>query len=206
MNLKNNPVVNSLILINVFCFLLFSYFPELVGTFALQPLGVKFHFYQLVTYMFIHGGILHLLFNMLTLFFFGNEVEDRLGINKFIVFYAVAGLGSGIFHLIFYQLLGTPAPAIGASGAIWGVLMAYLIFWPTRKIRLFFIAPVSAWILISFVLLLEILSIGKLSGTSHLGHVGGAFFGAAWILLLKYFESRQNLAKTIRKNEFHITI
>lgn len=140
---------------------------------------------------FLHGGFLHIAGNMLFLWIFGNNVEDYLGKVKFVIFYLVAGIAAGFAHVLI-SLEGDPAllPAVGASGAIAGVMGAYLVLFPRARINtlvpLFFIwtfVRLSAWIVLGLWFVLQFFT-GSGSGIAWMAHVGGFVFGAIVIFAL----------------------
>ncbi len=139
--------------------------------------------------LFMHGSWLHLLGNMLFLWIFGNNIEDRLGRIKFVFFYLLCGVGASLVHVLFNA--NSLVPVIGASGAISGVMGAYLALFPTARIRtlvfIFILAttmdiPASVFLVIWFVF--QFLSAGGGSGIAWLAHVGGFILG---FLLIKFF-------------------
>jgi len=147
----------------------------------------------LVTSMFLHGSIWHLLFNMLYLWIFGNNVEDFLGPVRFILFYLLSGLGASLTHIIFN--FNSQYPMIGASGAIAGVLGAYLILYPRARVLtlifLFFfirIIPIPAAVILGLWFLLQVLNIGGSGGVAWFAHIGGFLVG---ILLIKIFTKKR---------------
>lgn len=152
------------------------------------PLGITWS--TLITSMFLHGGLLHIGSNMLYLFVFGDNVEDRFGHLRFVLFYFLCGIVAGLTHIFFN--LGSPIPSVGASGAIAGVLAAYLRMFPSAQVRtLLFIGPfitmprISAGLLILFwfgtQFLSGILSLGatseQTSGVAVWAHIGGFIAG-----------------------------
>ena len=155
---------------------------------------------SLITAMFLHGSIPHAAFNMLYLWIFGNNVEDMMGHGRFIAFYLVCGLIAS-----FTQVAASPAsevPMIGASGAISGILGAYLVLFPTARVLtliflVFFIrvVPLPAVILLGFWFLLQVLDIGPLSsgGVAVLAHIGGFVSGALLIAVFRRRRDRQSL-------------
>ena len=145
----------------------------------------------LITAMFLHGGLLHLLGNMLYLWIFGNNIEDYLGSVKFFVFYFLAGLGASFAHILFNP--NSQTPMIGASGAIAGVLGAYLILYPRANVMtlvfLFFfirIVPIPAAIVLGFWFLLQMMNIGMGGNVAWFAHIGGFLIG---ILLIRIYKS-----------------
>ena len=160
------------------------------------PLGV--YYTTLLTSMFLHGGFLHIASNMLYLWIFGDNVEDRLGHLRFLVFYLLCGFGATAAHLFFNW--GSPIPSIGASGAIAGVLAGYLLLFPSASIRtLLFLGPfitmtrVPAIILIGFWFVTQLFSgvasiadgAEQTSGIAFWAHVGGFVVGLPLVLLLR---------------------
>ncbi len=139
----------------------------------------SFYPWQLITYQFLHGGFAHIFFNMLMLWMFGMEIENIMGSRKFLVFYLLAGIGGGLLQLS----LGTGAGAIiGASGAVFGVMVAFAMFFPDRMIYIYFLFPVKAKYLIVFLMVIEFLSVGNGSFVAHLAHLGGAIVGFLFVM------------------------
>jgi len=135
-----------------------------------------------VTYMFVHVGFGHLFTNMLVLFFFGPPLENHWGSRFFLKFYLACGLGGAAFHLLLGSLIG-PVPMIGASGAIFGLLLAFAMNWPDAKIYLYFLFPVPAkWfvgILGAFTLFATVQGGG--GGVAHWAHLGGLVTGFLYL-------------------------
>jgi len=145
-------------------------------------------FIPLFTSMFLHGGLLHILGNMWFLWIFGGQVEDRLGHFTYLVFYLICGLGSGIAQLAFSW--GSKLPGIGASGAIAGVLGAYIVFFPSSRILtlvplfiIWFTAQIPAlvfiglWFAIQFLSGIGSLGAASMGGVAWWAHVGGFLLG-----------------------------
>ena len=150
-------------------------------------------FLSLVTAMFLHGGLFHLLGNMLYLWIFGNNVEDFLGSFRFAVFYILSGLGASLAHIIFNP--NSQVPMIGASGAIAGVLGAYFILYPGARVStllfLFIIirvVSIPAAYVLGFWFLMQVLNVGLGGGVTWFAHIGGFLIG---ILLIKVFSGRK---------------
>jgi len=200
------PVIKNLLIINGVVFFIqllmdnftFGGYPAwylLNKWFALNPIsgvnaaGEPFNFqvWQLITYQFMHGGFTHILFNMFALWMFGSSIEDVFGSKKFLIFYLLAGVSAGLLHLFVSPLLGgAPAVTIGASGSIYGVLIAYALFFPDNLIFLYFLIPVKAKYLIGFLVVIEFLAVDSASsGVAHLAHLGGALFGFLYIMFDK---------------------
>lgn len=151
--------------------------------FGLVPYDVTHHLFlwQLGTYLFLHGGFFHILFNMLALWMFGSELEWLWGTRRFVRFYFITGVGAAICSTI--VAANSTIPIIGASGAIYGILAAYGILFPDRILLLYFVIPIKAKY---FVLILGALAFwSSLSatggGVAHMAHLGGMLFG--WLYL-----------------------
>jgi len=191
------PVIKNLLIINSVVFVLqlimqgvtFQGVPGayiLDHWFALNPIGYNFQIWQLITYQFMHGGFTHILFNMFALWMFGIEIENMWGSNKFLIFYLMCGVAAGIAQLIFPPLFNEPlAPTIGASGAIFGVLIAFAMVFPNRYIFLYFFIPVKAKYLIIGYILLELYAVPQGGSVAHLAHLGGALAGFIYIIVDK---------------------
>ncbi len=148
---------------------------------------------SLFTSMFLHGSLFHLLGNMLYLWIFGNNIEDYLGSVRFILFYFMSGLGASAVHIIFN--FNSPTPVIGASGAIAGILGAYLILFPHARVITFVflifiirIVPIPAAFVLGIWFLGQLLNVGLGGGVAWLAHIGGFLLG---ILLIKQFNPKQ---------------
>jgi len=151
---------------------------------SLWPLGENFWPWQLFTYMFLHGGFLHLLFNMLALWMFGMELENSWGSKKFLVYYLLCGLGAGIANLIVAPLIGLSAPTVGASGAVFGILIAFGMLFPQRPIYIYFLLPIPAKYFTAGYIGLELFYgvAGTADGVAHFVHLGGAAVGFVYML------------------------
>jgi membrane associated rhomboid family serine protease len=178
-----SPALKAIIGANVAVFVLQLLSPSLVDTFGLVPFLVtrRFWVWQLVTYMFLHGGLFHILFNMLALWMFGTDLERRWGTRFFVRFYFVTGIGAGVLTVLFSllpfdvcrQLYG--ASIIGASGAIYGLLLAYALYFPERQIYMYFVFPIPVRI---FVLIMGAVALyasvtGAEGGVANATHLGG---------------------------------
>ncbi|MCF8260769.1 MAG: rhomboid family intramembrane serine protease [Melioribacteraceae bacterium] len=147
-------------------------------------LEAAFFPWQIITYQFLHGDFSHIFFNMFMLWMFGMELENTWGSKKFLVFYLVCGIGGALLQLI---LSGNQVPTIGASGSVFGVMVAFAMFFPNRYIFLYFLVPVKAKYLIAFLVLIEFMSVGNMSIVAHLVHLGGALTGLSLVLLDKKY-------------------
>lgn len=195
------PGVKKLIIINSTIFLLqqISGLVANPGTleiiFGLSHEGFinGFMLWQPVTYMFLHGGWMHIIFNLLGLWMFAGEIEIFLGEKKFISFYILSGLGAGIFislmNYYVYLRFGFSGVTIGASGALYAILIAYTMLWPDREVLLYFLFPIKIKYLLLIYGIFEFFSTlstaaGKAGNISHIGHIGGL---AAGFLLMKLY-------------------
>lgn len=154
--------------------------------FALNPVfgdHANFYVWQLLTYQFMHANFTHILFNMFMLWMFGMEIENIMGSKKFLIFYLSCGIGAGLFQLFLSQLFeGGMGPTIGASGAVFGVMIAFAMYFPDRYVFIYFLIPVKAKYLIAFLVILEFMSVGEQSIVAHLAHIGGAITALFFIL------------------------
>ena len=157
--------------------------PWLVETFGFAPDLLASHPWSVLTYAFLHGSFLHLLFNMLGLFMFGPPVEGRLGGTRFVRLYLVAALGGAALSLAFAALSG-PGIIIGASAAVFGVMLAFVLEWPNAPVLVFPLPmPIRAKWLVMFIAAMSLLAglTGAERGVAHLAHLGG--FAAALLYL-----------------------
>jgi len=158
-------------------FPLFGLVPKLVWS--------ELMLWQPLTYMFLHGGVWHVLINMFVLWMFGSELERLWGKNRFIKFYFFTGIGAGLVTMIFSY--NSMIPIVGASGAVYGILLAYGFIYPNRKVYLYGIIPIkSIWFVIAVGLLAFISSINNSSNISHLTHLSGMV--VAYLILKNPFE------------------
>jgi membrane associated rhomboid family serine protease len=183
------PWVRRLIIANVIVFFL-EQTAGIGGSLAFVPAYVFRQPWTVVTYMFVHAGITHILFNMIALYFFGPRVEERLGSNRFITLYFVSGIAGAIVSMIFAPM----APIIGASGAVFGVMLAFARFWPRAQIYIFGILPIEAWLAVAGMALLALWSglNGSRTGVADFAHLGG--FVGGWLYLI-WLDRRQGARK-----------
>jgi membrane associated rhomboid family serine protease len=153
------------------------------GVLALWPVySGHFQPWQLVSYSFLHGGFNHLFFNMFALWMFGLPVERMWGSQRFTLYYFTCVLGAGAIQLLVQHLSGDIYPTIGASGAVFGLLLAYGVMWPNnRLILIFFPVPIKAkWFVLIYGAVELIFGVtGAMPSVAHYAHLGGLFFGAA---------------------------
>ncbi len=157
--------------------------------FALNPIGsIAYTFYpwQLVTYLFMHADFWHIFLNMFALWMFGMELENIWGSQKFMAYYFMCGIGAGLANLLIAPLFTSiNLPTIGASGAIYGVLIAFAMLFPDRPIYLYFLFPIKAKYFVAIYVVIEIISVGGNSNVAHVAHLGGGLVGFIYLLLTK---------------------
>jgi membrane associated rhomboid family serine protease len=173
------PVVRTLLTATVGAFFLQITVPELAGALVFVPQLVLARPWSVVTYMFLHGGLGHIAFNMLALFFFGPRVEERLGSRSFTILYFLSGISGALLSFLF----SPGAPIIGASAGVFGVMMAFAYFWPHAPIHIWGIIPVPARMLVIITTVLALWSGfgGARSGIAHFAHLGG--YAGAYLYL-----------------------
>lgn len=176
------PVVRLLLAANFAAFMLQAAFPlvDYFGVFV--PRLVLVRPWTLVTYMFLHGGFTHILFNMLSLFFFGPRVEDRMGSKRFAVMYFLAGITGALLSM----LVQPGAALVGASAGVFGVMLCFAHYWPDYIINIWGVIPVKARLL---VILTTVIAIGSgigggggnIAHFAHLGGYAGAYLYLRWL-------------------------
>ena len=189
------PVTRTLLLVNVGVFILQLLTGDLLlRPFALWPLSSAqypaapgFELWQLLTYGFLHGGLDHLFFNMLALYMFGTEVERLLGSQRYLTYYLVCVAGAAVAQVaVMSSLNQPPVPTVGASGGVFGLLLAFGLAYPQRRIMLLFPPiPMPAWLFVTLYGLLELyLGVtGSSAGVAHFAHLGGMAAGYALLVL-----------------------
>lgn len=193
MNILHKPFrytfINStliIVLINIAVFFLTSIFSGLDSYLGLSVAGcLYYHFWwQPVTYMFTHAGISHILFNMLTLYIFGISVERAIGSKEFLLLYFFCGIFDGLISLLLYYLTGQGVLLVGASGAIYSILLVYAVLFPRSIISIWGIIPVPAPILVVIFAVIELGSqfTGLSMNVAHLTHLTG--FALGWLYLV----------------------
>lgn len=222
------PVIKYLLISNVLVFLLQHFFLNSLRfgdtnlgigffrLFALQPvfqeadvrsvLSGPFLPWQLISYMFIHGDFTHLFFNMFALWMFGMELENLWGAKKFLIYYTICGLGAAVANLLIAPFFSTVGPTVGASGSVYGILVAFGYLFPNRHIYIYFLIPIKAKYLVILYMALEIFAVASQSetGIAHIAHLGGAVVGIIYLLIT----SRKRLSlfdniKTGTTNNFY---
>ena len=174
------PWVKRLLIANFAMFILTLAVPALVDYLGFAPDDVFYRPWTIVTYMFVHGGFMHVFFNMLALFFFGPPLEERWGAKEFIKFYLICGLGGAALSFLF----AFHSMVIGASAAVYGVMLAFAMMWPNIPIYIYAIFPVKAkWLVLALVGLsfFSAMRPGVGDQTAHFAHLGGFLFGFLYI-------------------------
>lgn len=202
------PVTRALLIANVVLFLLElvpALHPLLITWGALWPIGpahafpdgaggvvmVGFHFWQIITYAFLHGGWTHIGFNMFALWMFGGPIEHLMGAKHYTIYYFVCAVTAAIAHLLVaHFFVHGFYPTIGASGAIFGLLVAFGLMYPRVKMFLIFLPiPMPAWVFVIGYIALELFFgvSGYATGVAHFAHLGGAVGG---FVLLQYWRGK----------------
>lgn len=181
------------------------------------PMASNFKVWQPITYMFLHGSFTHILFNMLALWMFGTPLENAWGSKRFLIFYIITGVGASILHLLtqyfleFQTILNNPLipdqlkdmvlnnmVTIGASGAVYGLLLGFAMLFPNQLIYLYFFVPIKAKYLVPMMVILEVYlgyknTVGSGDNVAHFAHLGGMLIG---FIIIKYWN------KTNRNNMY----
>jgi len=232
--MQTPPVTRILLILNVLLFV-----PTILGLGDLDKiLGLHFVLaddfrpWQLVTYMFMHGGLSHIFFNMFSLWMFGRLMEQVWGSKKFLLFYMVCGIGAGLcqeaVQFVEYmgsgmagapndaliQILGTESQfitkaeylnlwtTVGASGAVYGILLAFGMTFPNEKILLYFAIPIKAKYLVMGFIVIELISGFAVNDTvAHFAHLGGMLFGLVLILIWRYQARKKHNRNYVRWEE-----
>ena len=187
----NLPVVTlNIILANILIFLLENMLgDQTITTFALWPFGPQFLPWQIVTYAFLHGSMMHLLFNMFAVYMFGADLERVWGTKRFLIYYLVCVVSAAFAQLLVTSVTGEYYPTVGASGGVFGLLLAYARYFPQRQILLLIPPiplPARVFVVVYGALELVLGVTGTLSGIAHFAHLGGLVGG---FLLLHYWKS-----------------
>ena len=192
------PVLRNLLFANVIVFII-SLNPNLrtllSSWFALQSDAVFYHFqvWRLVSYLFLHGGFLHILFNMFFLWMFGRDLEHQWGGREFLKYYLICGIGAGLLNIMV-----SSSPTIGASGAIYGIMVAYALLYPNREILIYFLFPVKIKYFVGFLVLVAFFSTMNAQGDmiAHAAHLGGAVIG---FIYLRYKRQLMNIPNMFKQ-------
>jgi membrane associated rhomboid family serine protease len=184
------PITQGIIIANVLIFLLEPIFGiDLTSIFALWPLGPQFQLWQILTYAFLHGNLMHISFNMLAVYMFGSDMERVWGGSRYLIYYLVCAVSAAVAQLGVSSVTGTYYPTIGASGAVFGLLLAFARYFPERQIMLLFppiILPAKVFVVLYGTLELVLGVTGTEEGVAHFAHLGGL---AGGFLLIRYWKA-----------------
>lgn len=173
------PWVLRLLIANIAVFFLQYTMPGFTGPFVFVPRAILVRPWTIVTYMFLHASITHILFNMIGLYFFGPRVEARLGSRRFVQLYFISGISGALVSFVF----AFSSPIIGASAAVFGVMLAFAVYWPRDRIYIWGVLPIEARWLVVITTALALYSglSGSQGGVADFAHLGG--YVGAWIFL-----------------------
>jgi len=183
------PATRAILIANILVFLLQQVASNLMDVyFALWPLGQYFMPWQVITYAFLHANLMHIFFNMLALVMFGGSLERFLGSKRYLIYYFACVLAAAGTQLAVQAATGSMEQTIGASGGIFGLLLAFAIFFPKARILVYFAIPMPAWLFVGIYGLIELFMgvAGKQDSVAHFAHLGGMLGGA---ILLLYWRS-----------------
>jgi membrane associated rhomboid family serine protease len=158
----------------------------IIDWFALTPSSTEMitQPWRLVTYMFLHGSGFHILFNMLWLWWMGRPVEDTLGSRNFAVIYLGSGIGGALIQILLAGVISS-GPTIGASGAVFGIMVCFAVLYPRQPIMLLLLPPIEARYLVMGLIVLDVLFLNASDNIARIVHLGGAFWG--WVLIKAYY-------------------
>ena len=183
------PVTTLLIAANAGVFLLLVAGARLMTSFALWPVGAGFQPWQLLTYAFLHGSLVHIAFNMFALYMFGGAMERVFGPRRYLAYYLVCVVSAALAQLLTAAITGAVYPTVGASGGVFGLLLAYAIYFPHSRIMLIFPPipmPARVFVVVYAVLELFLGVTGTEEGVAHFAHLGGLVGG---FIMLRYWRS-----------------
>jgi membrane associated rhomboid family serine protease len=213
MRRRLTPGIRVLLISNVVIFFLGWLLPELnkymviYGGLVPQLFIKNFFLWQPVTYMFLHGGFMHIFFNMFALWMFGTELEQQWGTKFFLQYYFISGIGAGILSALIQP--ASQIPIIGASGAIYGLLLAFALMYPNRIVYLNFLFPIKVKYFVMIFAAIELFASmggrGLQDGVAHLTHLSGMAFGYLYLLLRQQWHKsgRGKTARPRKKVTFH---
>lgn len=181
------PMTQMLILLNGIAFVLQMVLGDaIIAPLALWPLGSDFMPWQIITYAFLHGNFTHLLFNMFGVWMFGSDIERVWGSRRYLTYYIVCAISAAIMQLVVTAMMGSIFPTVGASGAVFGLLLAFAMLFPRRVVMpLFPPIPMRAPVFVAVYGLLELVLgvTGTQEGVAHFAHLGGM---AGGYLMMKF--------------------
>lgn len=196
------PVTTALLVANVAMFFLQQVLPGMIIPLALWPFAaatasngeVSFQIWQVVTYGFLHGGMLHLAFNMFALYMFGGAMERVVGPRRYLAYYFVCVVSAAIAQLAVAALMGGLYPTVGASGGVFGLLLAYAVYFPNNRVMLLFPPiPIPArWFVLIYAGIELFLGVTNTqSGVAHFAHLGGMVGGAIMLYQWRVLRPRR---------------
>ncbi len=184
------PGTQTLIGLNVIAYAVNAFLNNaLFGNFALWPFGPQFAPWQILTYGFLHGGLTHLLFNMFGLYMFGSDIENVWGQRRFVIYYLTCVVTAALAQLAVTWLTGSFYPTVGASGGLFGILLAFGMMFPRRVVVLLIPPiPLPAWLFVTLYGLIELYFgiTGTATGVAHFAHLGGMVGG---YFMIQYWRS-----------------
>lgn len=191
------PWVQRLLIANVVVFGVQVLAPALVEPLVFVPQAILTRPWSIVTYMFLHGGLGHLFFNMLGLFFFGARVEQRIGARDFAQLYFASGITGALLTFV----LAPSHAVIGASAGVFGVMLAFALFWPKERIYIWGIIPVEAWLLVLITTALALYSGfgGSRGGVADFAHLGGYLGAWVYLQLRERFSSKRRFQQRMQQ-------
>ena len=198
-----NSTIKNLILANVIVFILQMFFQGSLTqwlAFSTNPAVTLLQPWRLFTYMFLHAGFMHILFNMLWLWFLGSQVERALGPKTFLSIYFFSGIIGALVNLAIAPLMGGYNLVVGASGAVYGIMVAFAVLNPNTPIMLFLLPPLKAKYVIGGIIALDVLFLGSSSNVARLVHLGGA---AAGFGLVKLHSKGTNFTRWLDYVEYY---
>lgn len=194
-----DTITSKIMVVNIIIFFFTTFSDYIFGLLALTPsLAVEGMVWQFFTFMYVHGGLLHIFFNMFVLLMFGPTIEEVMGSKKYFKFYTFCGIGSGIFHVLINGI--SSIPLVGASGAIFGVVTAYGLMFPKNIVYVYYI-PMPAIVAIVLFAVVELFSgiSGAQPGIANFGHLGGMIFS---FILVKFFGYGKRRVRYFWENEW----
>lgn len=198
------PITRALLIANVAVFVL----EMIVGLDFMCAVGglwsvraQYFYPWQPFTYMFLHGGFVHLFFNMFALWMFGGLIEQTMGGRRYLIYYLLCGLGAGACQILWQLFTGENAPTVGASGAIYGILLAFGMFYPNERIMLLFppIPMRAKYFVVAYAAIELVSAFSTTSNVAHFAHLGGMLFG--WLLILYWRQADRRPRRRTSKFE-----
>lgn len=174
------PVTRGILIVTVIVYLLQTMSETALLQFALWPPGPLFRPWQLLTYAFLHGSTLHIFFNMFAVYMFGSDLERYWGARRYLFLYGSSILFAGLTQLYFAAHSGAVYPTVGASGGVFGLLLAYAVLFPRRRLMLLFPPiPMPAWLFVSLYAAIELFMgiTGRVPNVAHFAHLGGMLGG-----------------------------